>query len=90
MKVEVDDEVADFDDLNLFELEGSLSNITPSTITVLGVLIDAGPGAYDSNPQSEIIDRFDDGEILILEVEYSKNGNDFIADEIDLEENDDD
>ncbi len=90
LKVEVDDEVADFDDLNLFELEGSLSNITPSTITVLGVLIDAGPGAYDSNPQSEIIDRFDDGEILILEVEYSKNGNDFIADEIDLEENDDD
>ncbi len=90
LKVEVDDEVADFDDRNLYELEGRLTNITPSTITVLGVLLDAGPGAYDSNPQSEIIDRFDNGEILILEVEYSKNGNDFIADEIDLEENDDD
>lgn len=90
LKIEVDDEIADFDDRDLYELEGKLTNITPATITVLGISINAGPGAYDSNTQSDIIDRFDNGEILILEVEYSKNGNDFIADEIDLEENDDD
>ena len=90
LKVEVDDEIADFDDRDLYELEGKLTSITPSTITVLGVSIDAGPAVYDSNTQSEIIDRFDDGELLILEVEYSRNGNNFIADEIDLEESDDD
>ena len=88
--MEVDDEIADFDDRDLYELEGKLTSITPSTITVLGVSIDAGPAVYDSNTQSEIIDRFDDGELLILEVEYSRNGNNFIADEIDLEESDDD
>ncbi|SNC65517.1 hypothetical protein SAMN04487881_1300 [Marinobacter sp. es.048] len=90
LKVEVDDEIADFDDRDLYELEGRLTNITPASITILGVAIDAGPEAYDSNSQGEIINLFDDGELLILEVEYSGSTNNFIADEIDLEENDDD
>lgn len=90
LKVEVDDEIADSEDLDQYELEGKLMNITPSSITILGVSMDAGPGAYDNNSQDEIIDRFDDGELLILEVEYSGDLNNFIAEEIELEEDDDD
>ncbi|PPI84503.1 hypothetical protein KEHDKFFH_09525 [Marinobacter maroccanus] len=90
LKVEVDDEFADFDDRDQYELEGKLTNITSSSITILGVSIDAGPTAYEDSSQNEIIERFDDGELLILEVEYSGTGNDFTADEIELEEDDDD
>lgn len=90
LKIEVDDEFADSDDLDQYELEGRLTNITPDTITVLGVSMDAGPASYADNSQNEFIERFDDGELLILEVEYSIDGNTFTAEEVELEENDDD
>ena len=90
LKLEVDDEFADSDDLDQYELEGKLTNISPSAITVLGVSMDAGPGSYADDSQNEIIERFDDGELLILEVEYSIDGNFFTAEEIELEEDDDD
>lgn len=90
LKVEVDDEIADSDERDQYELEGKLRSITPSSIAILGVSMDAGPGAYEDSSQSEIIDRFDNGELLILEVEYSGSVNDFTAEEIELEENDDD
>ena len=59
-------------------------------MTVRGGWVGGGPGAYDSNLQCEIMDGFEDGGVLSVEDEYWKNGNDFIADEIDREENDDD
>jgi hypothetical protein len=90
LKVEVDDAIADLEDRDQYELEGTLTNITPSSLSILGVSMDAAPGSYDDNSQDQIIDRFDNGELLILEVEYSRDGNIFSADEIELEENDDD
>ncbi len=90
LKVEVDDEIADIEDRDQYELEGRLSGITFDSITVLGVTIDAAPGSYDDISQNEMIERFNDDEVLILEVEYEGSGNDFNADEIELEEDDDD
>ena len=90
LKVEVDDEIAAVADRDRYELEGKLTAIASSSIMILGVSIDAAPASYAGNSQAEIIDRFGNGETLILEVEYSRNGNVFIADEIELEEDDDD
>ncbi|WP_449284554.1 DUF5666 domain-containing protein [Marinobacter sp. PE14] len=90
LKVEVDDEIADLDERDQYEVEGRLSSITFDSITVLGVTIDAAPGSYDDISQNEMIERFEDDEVLILEVEYSGSTNNFIAEEIELEENDDD
>ena len=90
LKVEVDDKTADVADRARYELEGKLTDITSSSIMVLGVSINAAPATYADNSQAEVINRFGNGETLILEVEYSQDGNNFIADEIELEENDDD
>lgn len=90
LKVEVDDEVASTGEQAQFELEGTLSAISPSAITVLGVSIDAATESYANNSQADITNRFDNGEVVILEVEYSRDGNTFTAVEIELEENDDD
>ncbi len=90
LKVEVDDEVASTDERAQFELEGTLSAISPSAITILGVSIDAATESYANNSQADITNRFDNGEVVILEVEYSRDGNTFTAIEIELEENDDD
>ena len=90
LKVEVDDEAASTAERTQFELEGKLAAISPSAITILGVTIDAASTSYADNSQAEITNRFGDGEVLILEVEYSRGGNTFTADEIELEENDDD
>ncbi len=90
LKVEVDDEVASTDERAQFELEGTLSAISPSAITILGVSIDAATESYANNSQADITSRFDNGEVVILEVEYSRDGNTFTAVEIELEENDDD
>ncbi len=90
LKVEVDDEPASAADRIQYELEGKLAAISPSAITVLGVTIDATSASYADNSQAEIISRFGNGEVLVLEVEYSRDGNNFTAVEIELEENDDD
>ncbi|WP_375170852.1 DUF5666 domain-containing protein [Marinobacter sp.] len=90
LKVEVDDEVASTDERAQFELEGTLSAISPSAITILGVSIDAATESYANNSQADITNRFNNGEVVILEVEYSRDGNTFTAVEIELEENDDD
>lgn len=90
LKVEVDDEVAAVADRTEYELEGKLANISSSAVTILGVSINAASASYADNSQAEIRDRFDAGEVLILEVEYSRDGNAFTAVEIELEENDDD
>jgi len=90
LRVEVDDEDASSAELNQFELEGKLSAISTSAITILGVTIDAASTSYADNSQTEIRNRFDAREVLILEVEYFRDGNAFTAVEIELEENDDD
>lgn len=90
LKVEVDDAFASVADQARYELEGKLTNITPSSVAILGVSVDAAPASYADNSQAEVINRFANGETLILEVEYSSDGNNFTADEIELEENDDD
>lgn len=90
LRVEVDDEPASSTELDQYELEGKLAAISPSAITILGVSIDAAAASYADNSQQDIIDRFAREEVVILEVEYSKDGNTFTAIEIELEENDDD
>ena len=88
LKVEVEDD-EDGNDDNGYELEGRLANITPLSITVFGITMSAPSGSYDNGNQDEIIARFVD-EVLFVEVEYSGTEPNFTADEIELEENDDD
>ncbi|MHA7809595.1 MAG: DUF5666 domain-containing protein [Marinobacter adhaerens] len=94
LKVEVDDDpVDDSEDLNNFELEGQLRDIspTPGTVTLLGVQIKDTSADYDNVLRSEIVDDFFGTDAtIILEVEYRSTSSGFIADEIELEEDDDD
>jgi hypothetical protein len=86
LKVEVDDEIADIEDRDQYELEGRLSSITFDSITVLGVTIDAAPGSYDDIPQNEVIERFEDAEVLILEVDYVERDGLYFAEEVEPED----
>ena len=93
LKVEVDDEPADFEDLSKFELEGQLRDISPipGTVTLLGVQIKDTSADYDNVLRGEIVDDFFGTDAtIILEVEYRSTSSGFIADEIELEESDDD
>jgi hypothetical protein len=93
LRIEVDDEPADFNDRDEYELKGQLRNISqiPGTITLLGVQINDTAADYDDVLRGDIVDDFfgSDGPI-ILEVEYRRTASGFTADEIELEEDDDD
>ncbi|MCM0613076.1 hypothetical protein KFJ24_11395 [Marinobacter sediminum] len=90
LKVEVDDENADQDELSQYELEGRLRDISPTSISVLGIVVDAGPASFKDDSQTEIIDLFDQGETPVLEVNYEGTAPNFTAAEIELESRDDD
>lgn len=92
LRVEVDDEPAELEDRNEFELEGQLRGITqnPGTVTLLGVQINDTSAVYDDVSRGDIVDDFFNGATTILEVEYRRTASGFIADEIELEEDDDD
>jgi len=96
LKVEVEDD-QDGDNANEFELEGRLRFITqaPSAngLSILGVTMsDLGAeyeGEDENNARASIVEAFNASETIILEVEYS-NISGFVAEEIELEEDDDD
>lgn len=87
-KVQVDEENAD----GGFELVGRLRSIDFFAINVLGVSIDINAGTeFDDTTYDNLQDRVNNGERPLIEVEYEEpsNGN-FLAEEIELEEDDDD
>jgi hypothetical protein len=91
LKVEVDDEFADPVEVNEFELEGRVTQLLPDSITVLGLNIRTTPGAFeDNNAFNEIDALLQANELVTVEIEYFKDGNQFFAEEIELEEDDDD
>jgi cytoskeletal protein CcmA (bactofilin family) len=87
LRVEVDDEIG----RDQFELEGRLREISSNlgSISLLGVGISDIGADYNAS-RGGIVDAFDRSEIVILEVEYTGTTSGFVADEIELEENDDD
>lgn len=93
LRVEVDSEEADFGDRDKFELEGQLRGISaiPGTITLFGVQINDTSADYDNVLRGDIVDAFFGSDApIILEVEYRKTASGYTADEIELEESDDD
>jgi len=101
LKVEVDnDEDDDLAD-NEFELEGQLQSISrypgASSLFILGVTMSDTAEVYEGEDgqigatvRESIVSAFEDGQKVILEVEYSNTLGGFVADEVELEENDND
>lgn len=96
LKVEREESEGEGDEQSEFELEGKLRAIDAQSITVLGVRMSIGIGAFEGNTPRSDIERMvspQTGEFPLVEVEYSLAvvGQDpFRADEIELEEDDDD
>lgn len=80
---------------NEFEATGSLGDIDETTITILGVRMRAAEGEteFDDIQRADLKSRFDNGERPLIEVEYTEtspgSGN-FVAEEVELEEDDSD
>lgn len=98
LKVEVDnDEDDDLAD-NEFELEGQLRFIsqTPAAngLSILGLTISDLTAEYDGEDRDtarqSIVSAFETGQKLILEVEYSNTSLGLVAEEVELEEDDND
>lgn len=95
LKVEVESEE---DDASSFELEGRLRfiSLNPSAngLSILGITISDLGADYDGDNEStarqEIVDAFARPEPVFLEVEYSNTSSGFVADEVELESEDDD
>ncbi|MFL1467656.1 DUF5666 domain-containing protein [Marinobacter sp. HN1S83] len=91
-KVEREEE----DDLdNEYEVTGRLGAIDDTTITVLGVRIRAveGETGFEDTQRDQLKADFDSGERPLVEVDYAEqpaNSGNFIADEVELEEEDSD
>ena len=86
LKVEIDDELAD----GGFELVGRLQEIGVDSLRVLGVDIRInGDTEFDDTSREDLESRLEGGQPLI-EVEYIEpDGGEFLANEIELEEGDD-
>lgn len=91
-KVEREEE----DDLdNEFEITGRLGAIDDTTITVLGVQIRAveGETEFEDIQRDQLKADFDSGERPLIEVDYAEepaNSGNFVAEEVELEEEDSD
>lgn len=89
-----DDDLAD----NEFELEGRLAFIsrTPgaSALSILGITMSDSLMAYDGTDKAAarqaIVDAFEAGQAVVLEVEYRNTTVGFVATEVELESEDDD
>ncbi|MBL3555360.1 MULTISPECIES: DUF5666 domain-containing protein [Marinobacter] len=96
LKVEREEPEDDGDEQNEFELEGKLRAIDDQSITVLGVRMNIGIGAFEGNTDRSVIEQMvspQTGEFPLVEVEYSlavSGQHSYRADEIELEEDDDD
>ena len=94
-KVEVESEGVD---ASSFELEGRLRfiSLNPSAngLSILGITMSDLGAEYDGDNEStarqEIVDAFGRAEPVFLEVEYFNTSSGFVAEEVELEENDDD
>lgn len=80
---------------NEFEVTGRLRAIDDTTITVLGVRIRAveGETEFDAIQRDQLVADFDNGERPLIEVEYTEepaNSGNFVAEEVELEEEDSD
>lgn len=95
LKVEVESEE---DDASSFELEGLLRfiSLNPSAngLSILGITMSDLGADYDGDNEStarqEIVDAFEGPEPVFLEVEYFNTSSGFVADEVELESEDDD
>ncbi|WP_286855402.1 DUF5666 domain-containing protein [Marinobacter sp. UBA4489] len=95
LKVEVESEE---DDASSFELEGRLRfiSLNPSAngLSILGITMSDLGADYDGDNEStarqEIVDAFEGPEPVFLEVEYFNTSSGFVADEVELESEDDD
>lgn len=87
LKVEIDDDLAE----DGFELVGRLQEVGTNSIRVLGVDIRLnGDTEFDDTSREDLENRLESGQPLI-EVEYTEPSvGDFLANEIELEEDDDD
>ena len=74
-----------------FELEGKLRAMDDQSITVLGVRISTDMDTdFGETGESALQELVDDGNQPVVEVEYEDVGGSYLADEIELEEDDDD
>ena len=95
LKVEVESEE---DNASSFELEGRLQfiSLNPSAngLSILGITMSDLGADYDGDNEStarqEIVDAFERPEPVFLEVEYFSTPSGFVADEVELESEDDD
>lgn len=90
---EEDDDDGGGSDSNVsqFELEGRLTGIASNSITTLGVAVLTDDNTeFDGVSRAQLLSRFDNGERLILEVEYEFRAGAYFAVEVELEEDDDD
>ena len=98
MNVEVDDQLAEIEDLKSFELEGRLQSISenPSItgLSILGLTLSDLNADYDgegeTNARLDIVTAFNSPGAVILEVAYRQTEAGFVADEVELEEKDND
>ncbi|MBC7185263.1 MAG: hypothetical protein H5U30_17035, partial [Marinobacter sp.] len=96
LKIEVDNEPGD--DGNKFELEGRLQFISQNPaangLSILGLTMSDLDAEYDGDDDNTardvIVAAFNGSEPVVLEVEYSNTLSGFVADEVELEENDND
>jgi len=79
----------DVDDPNSFEMEGRLAFMTqdPGYIEVLGVSVRDSEAEYEEaeGSRQSLLDSYSE-QVLFVEVEYIRSGEEFVADEIELEE----
>ncbi|MFP3977579.1 DUF5666 domain-containing protein [Marinobacter sp. KMM 10035] len=60
-----------------FEIKGALTreNLTPTTIRILGLRIDASDDVFDGTDRAELDALFDEGRQVVLEVEYRRKAS---------------
>tara|TARA_R110001599_G_scaffold233447_1_gene432650 strand:- start:1586 stop:3196 length:1611 start_codon:yes stop_codon:yes gene_type:complete len=90
LKIEREDPEDDGDEPVEFELEGKLRAMDSQSITVLGVLINTDMSTEFDTDESTLQGLVDDGNQPLIEVEYEALNGGYLADEIELEEDDDD
>jgi len=91
LKIEREDPEDDGDESLEFELEGKLRAMDSQSITVLGVRINTDTDTeFDDTNRDDLQDLVDDGNQPVIEVEYEALNGGYLADEIELTEDDDD
>lgn len=72
-----------------FELVGTLAGMDATTVTVLGVTMTAGADAFEDNGRSDLLARFNNNERPLLEIDYLSTGSGYGAEDIELDDEED-